>query len=764
MSAIEASDFAWLANKPGPALNGRAQATSAQTEPPSEHNTTTTQMASSADRQGAAWCGPRFLERDLSWLDFNARVLELAADARTPLLERVKFCAIFASNLDEFFMIRVAGLAKQAAADAPLGSAAQASARQTSAAVRRRVLELEAQKETIWRSQLQSALAEYGIVIAAVEDLDDHELGELKRQAAAEIYPLLTPLAAGNGQPFPRIPGTSLSVAALLRDPCTGEVRVACVDVPQGLPRFTSVGSHGVRVPIEQSVIQLLPRLFPLMDVVEHAVFRVTRDADFQLADETEDLIEAVSVELRRRRFGNVVRLELVAPVPPALLAHLSDGLAVEDEHTYTTDGLLRLSDLNELAALDRPELKHEPWASRTPARLAAGMGARDIFAEIDRGDVLVHHPYDSFSATFERFVSEGARDPRLGAIKTTVYRTSDESPVVPALVEVAESGGQAVCLVELKARFDEKRNIDWAHALESAGVHVAYGFSDLKIHAKTTLIVRRDRDGVRRYVHVGTGNYHALTARSYEDFGLFTADQAIAEDISDFFNLITGFGRPTSFRKILVAPFNLRERLVEEIRAVARSAAAGETARIRLKTNALTDDAIINELYAASQAGAAVDIVARSICTLRPGVSGLSENVRVLSVLGRFLEHSRVFLFDAGERSSAYLGSADLMPRNLDDRIEVVVPVEDAGARAELEAVFDVLLADDTAWVLACDGAWRRRRVSGEEPMRQSHETLMRRDARAEHAARRPLVRVVGASSRGAPRLRGRAPRREKT
>jgi polyphosphate kinase len=384
------------------------------------------------------------------------------------------------------------------------------------------------------------------------------------------------------------------------------------------------------------------------------------------------------------------------------------------------------------------------------------------MFAEIQRGDILVHHPYDAFSTTFERFVTEGARDPGLTTVKTTVYRTSDDSPLVPALVEVAESGRQAVCLVELKARFDEQRNIEWARALESAGVHVAYGFSDVKIHAKTTLLVRREGDAVRRYVHIGTGNYHALTARSYEDFGLFTADEAIAEDISEFFNLITGFGRPERFRKILVAPFNLRERLVDEIRAVARAAGAGETARIRLKTNALTDEAIIEELYAASQAGATVDVVARSICTLHPGVPGLSDNVHVRSVLGRFLEHSRVFLFDAGERSSAYIGSADLMTRNLDHRIEIVVPVEDAPAKAELEAVFDVLLADDNAWVLGPEGHWQRPARRTGSVTRQSHEHLMRRTTRGTRRTLPP--QLPGASNRGAFRLRGRSATRAST
>jgi polyphosphate kinase len=682
-----------------------------------------------ADSAVATQVTERFLDRELSWLDFNARVLELAADPTLPLLERVRFCAIFASNLDEFFMIRVAGLFRQAAS-AGAHSDAGRSTRETLARVRLRVLELERRREAVWAQEIQPALAEHGIVVATVDELDRCELAELERRSETEVFPLLTPLALGRRQPFPHVPAASLHLAVLVRDPETDEFSHACVNVPEGTPRFTSVGSRGLHVPIEGSICHTLPRLFPQMEIVEHTFFRVTRDANFEISNETDDILEAVSVGVRRRRLGDVVRLELSSSVSTGLLTRLAEGFGVEDDQIYTTRGLLAAGDLAELAALDRPELKNDPWSSRTPARLATGVTSGDMFAGIRRGDILVHHPYESFSATFERFVTEGARDPNVVAMKTTVYRTSDDSPLVPALVEAAENGRQAVCLVELKARFDEQRNIEWSRALESAGVHVVHGFSDLKIHAKTTLVVRREGDAVRRYVHVGTGNYHALTARSYEDFGLFTADEEIAEDISDFFNLITGGGRPESFRKILVAPFNLRERLVEEIRAVARSAAAGEAARIRLKANALTDDAVIDELYTASQAGATIDIVARSICTLRPGVRGLSESVHVRSVLGRFLEHSRVFLFEAGERSSAYIGSADLMHRNLDHRIEVVVPVEDAQARAELGAVFDVLLADDTAWVLGPDGTWRRPGGHGGRSTHQSHETLMQKAA----------------------------------
>jgi polyphosphate kinase len=759
VSLSDASRILRPASQVGPARRSAGPSELSPREGPSKLDVSSGPRALVSADGGSGEVTERFLNRELSWLDFNARVLELAADSTVPLLERVRFCAIFASNLDEFFMIRVAGLLREAAS--PAAQAAR-SAQETLARVRQRVLDLEARKETVWADEIQPALAERGIAIVPVSDLHDSDLEEFEQRSDAEFYPLLTPLAVAKGQSFPHVAGTSLNVAALVHDPETGELRLAYVSPPVGTPRFTGFGSRGRYVPIERAIVHLLPRLFPGMEVVEHALFRVTRDADLGIPEEAADLLEAVSLELRRRRFGAVVRLELSNSASATLRARLAEGLRVEEDQIYPTQGLLSLSDLEELAALDRPELKDAPWASRSPARLATRSASGDMFAEIQRGDILVHHPYDAFSTTFERFVTEGARDPGLAAMKTTVYRTSDDSPLVPALVEVAESGRQAVCLVELKARFDEQRNIEWARALESAGVHVAYGFSDLKIHAKTTLLVRREGDAVRRYVHVGTGNYHALTARSYEDFGLFTADEAIAEDISDFFNLITGFGRPERFRKILVAPFNLRERLVEEIRAVARSAAAGETARIRLKTNALTDEAIIEELYAASQAGATVDVVARSICTLRPGVRGLSENVHVRSVLGRFLEHSRVFLFEAGERSSAYLGSADLMTRNLDHRIEIVVPVEDAPAKAELEAVFDVLLDDDNAWVLGPDGNWQRPARRNGSVTRQSHEHLMRRTTRGTQRTLPP--QLVGASSRGAFRLRGRSATRAST
>jgi polyphosphate kinase len=465
------------------------------------------------------------------------------------------------------------------------------------------------------------------------------------------------------------------------------------------------------------------------MEILERAAFRVTRDADFELSDDAHDLLEAVRDEIAKRRFGDVVRVEVAASMSSGMLDRLRAGLGVEETEVYRVHGLLALGDAGEIADLDRPELKDEPWRATSQSRLLHTDGDADLFAEIRRGDIFVHHPYESFATSFEQFIRAAARDPLVRALKTTVYRTGDESPVVPSLIAASEAGKQTVCLVELKARGDERRNIEWAHALEQAGVHVVYGFTDLKIHAKTTLVVRREGNRLNRYVHIGTGNYHALTARLYEDFGLFTADEDIAADVADLFNFLTGFGRPQKFRKLLVAPLTLRPRLVELIRSVAAAATAGERAEIRLKVNQLTDPAIIEELYRASQAGAQIDVIARSIAMLRPGVKGLSENIRVRSVVGRFLEHSRVFVFHAGEDSHYLMGSADLMPRNLDHRIEIVTPIEQQRAQAELNTVFETLLADNSnAWELQPDGSWQRLSPPKGERQVVAQTVLMRR------------------------------------
>jgi polyphosphate kinase len=463
------------------------------------------------------------------------------------------------------------------------------------------------------------------------------------------------------------------------------------------------------------------------MEIVETAVFRVTRDADFSVSDEADDLLEAVELELRRRRFGDVVRLEVAESMSDRMLERLMTGLGIGAGQVYRIQGLLDFADLVQLAGLDRPDLKDEAWVPRTPADFLP-QESFDLFQTIAAGDRLVHHPYDSFETTFEAFLDNASEDPAVTALKTTVYRTSDESPLVPALIRAAESGKQSVCLVELTARFDESRNIEWSRALEHAGVHVVYGFPNVKVHAKMTLVVRRDADGLRRYVHIGTGNYHSRNARVYEDFGLFTADDEIAADVADLFNYITGFGRPLEFRKLLVAPFDLRSRLIAEIRAVAQAAAAGKPAWIGIKVNALTDEAIITELYRAAQEGAKIDIAARSICCLRPGVPGLSETISVRSIVGRFLEHSRLFIFQAGKKVSYFMGSPDLMPRNLDHRLEVVVPIEDPELQQRLRSFFDVVLADNsTAWELQGDGQWKRLRPKKDEPARSTHAVLMK-------------------------------------
>ena len=676
--------------------------------------------------------GVRLLNRELSTLEYNARLLDLAEDPALPLLERARMCRFFSSNLDEFFMVRVAGLLDQATSGFAVRSADGLAPRPALASIRARVLELTERQARIWRKALRPALAEAGIVVADLDELDRDELQELEARFEQEIFPVLTPLGLGPGQPFPYISGLTLSLCVLARDPDTGEERFARVKVPEGLPRFLEVGSRGRVLLLEQAIGHFLDWLFPGMEVVERAAFRVTRDADFELSDDADDLLEAVEHELRRRRFGDVVRLEVSRSISRAMLERLQEGVAAEDDQVYEIHGPLDLADLDQLTELDRPELRYEPSPGVTPPRLARAKRPADLFDEIRRGDILVHQPYESFAASFEAFVRAAARDPDVIAMKTAVYRTSGDSPLVPALIECAEEGKQSVCLVELKARFDEHRNIEWSRALEKAGVHVVYGFPDLKVHAKMTLVVRREGKTLRRYVHVGTGNYHAVTARSYEDLSLFTADPEIAADVASLFNHVTGFGRPARFRKILVAPFTLRPRIVERIRATAQAAADGRPARIRIKVNALTDETIIEELYAASQRGAQVEIVTRSICMLRPQVEGLSESIHVRSIVGRFLEHSRVYAFEIGDASEVYLGSADLMTRNLDRRIEVVVPVESPRLRQELVALFDSAFADNaSAWRLGADGGWTRL-APGKGERSHNHQLKLQRRARA--------------------------------
>jgi polyphosphate kinase len=676
------------------------------------------------------------LNRELSWLELNNRVLDLAADPVEPLLERVKFCAIFSSNLDEFFMVRVAGLLDQVIARVNVRSPDGRTPQQALTDVRERVLELTAAQSKLWRDELVPALAAEGIVMGTVEDLNDAERAELEAHFIRRIYPVLTPLAVGPGQPFPYISGLSLSLGVTVRDPDSGEERFARVKVPETLPRFVSIGDRGLMIPLEGVISHHLSSVFPGMDLTERAAFRVTRDGDTEISDDADDLLEAVESELRKRRFGAVVRLEVSSSISRAMVARLTERLAVRPDAVYPVHGLLDLREVMQLYDIDRPDLKYEPWVPQTQRRLAKPKDG-DLFAEIATSDIVVQHPYDSFATSVEAFVRAAAKDPAVATLKTTVYRTSHDSALAPALIEAAENGKQSVCIVELKARFDERRNIEWARSLEQAGVHVVYGFPDLKIHAKTTLVIRREGDALQRYVHIGTGNYHATTARIYEDVGLFTADPEIAADIADLFNFVTGFGRPSSFRKILVAPFNLRRELTERIRAVGAAAAAGEHARIRIKVNNIADPQITEELYKASQAGAEIDLIVRAVCVLRPGVEELSERIRVRSILGRFLEHSRLYCFEAGESKTYLLGSADLMPRNLDHRIEMIVPVEAPHVRAEIETIFRRLLNDNSqAWLLAPNGSWTRVQPDPGERRRASQLVAMRGRVRAKRRA----------------------------
>ena len=676
------------------------------------------------------------LNRELSQLDLIRRVLELAADPNEPLLERVKFCGIVSSILDEFFMVRVAGLQDQVISGLAVRSSDGRTPQQALAEIRGGALALTAEQSALWRDKLCPALAAEGIVVGGVEDVSDDERTELEHVFTHHIFPVLTPLAVGPGQPFPYISGLSLSLAVLVRDPEAGEERFARVKVPEGLERFVAIGTRGLLVPLESVLAHFLPRLFPEMEIAQRALFRLTRDGDTEISDDADDLLEAVESEVRKRRFGAVVRMEVSNSISRDMLSKLVERLGISSDQVYGIRGLLDLADVTQLYSLDRPDLKYESWLPFTQRRLA--VGSDELFAEIARRDIVVHHPYDSFATSVEAFLQAAANDPHVVALKTTVYRTSDDSAIAPALMKASENGKQVVCVVELKARFDERRNIEWARSLEQAGVHVVYGFPDMKIHAKTTLVVRREGDELRRYVHIGTGNYSATTARIYEDVGVFTADAEIGEDIADLFNFVTGFGRPQRFRRLLVSPFNLRKKIVERIKNVADAAAAGKHARIRIKCNSLTHPEVIEELYKASQAGAQIECIIRANCSLLPGVPGLSENIHVRSVLGRFLEHSRFYCFEAGDRRDYLLGSADLMPRNLDHRIEVVMPVEDTQVRNELESIFKALLADNSqAWELQPEGDWKRVTPKKNERRRPAQAMFMRRRERARRLAR---------------------------
>src|SRR3954470_11315029 len=621
-----------------------------------------------------------FFNRETSWVRFNERVLELAEDETVPLLERVKFAAIYVRNLDEFFMVRVAGLHDQVDAHITDPLADGRTPAETIDALREKILGYRRRLTRCVNQELLPGLIEHGVRIVGCEDLDDGQREQLRERFRRQIFPVLTPLAVGLGRPFPYISNLSLSLAVLVRDPIGSHTTFARVKVPtEMLDRFIDVGERTL-VPLEQVIAANLDALFPGMEIVDHGFFRVTRDADFEVSDEADALLPAVEAELRRRRFGEVVRLEVDAGMNEALREQLVRALDVEEREVYAVDGLLDLADLWQIHKLpDLAELRDEPWTPVTQPRLQGEEGEPvDIFEVIRAGDVLVHHPYDSFTTSVERFVEQAVADPDVLAIKLTIYRTSDDTPLVPNLIRATERGKQAVCLVELKARFDERANILWARKLEEAGVHVVYGHPALKTHAKCILIVRREGDGVRHYVHVGTGNYHPKTARLYTDFRLLTCDEQIGAAVADMFNQLTGFARPGAFRRVLVAPAHMRDGIIDEIEQTIAAKEAGRDARIAMKMNSLVDRACIQALYRASQAGIPVDLNIRGICCLRPGVAGVSEHVRGVSGVGRFLGPSRILGFQRGDEWRVYIGSADLMPRNLDKRVELVTPVED--------------------------------------------------------------------------------------
>jgi polyphosphate kinase len=679
-----------------------------------------------------------YFNRELSWLDFNDRVLQLAEDPSAPLFERVKFCAIWEKNLDEVFMVRLPTLHDHVDAGRSGRGADGLTANEQIDAIARVVAEQRDRVSRCFTGELVPALERHGIGFVDIGACDLARREELTSLFERRIFPALTPLLVGLGRPFPYISNLSLSLAVVLRDPDLGTEALARVKVPKELlGRFLMLpGEEATFIALEDLIAANLPMLFPGMEILDYSFFRVTRDTDYDVSDEADDVLEAVEEELRRRRFGEVVRLEVAAGMSQRLRDQLIEAMRIEDRQVYDVGGPLDLGDLWDVVGIPGfPELRDQPHSPVTQPRLIGEDGSEaDVFAAMREGDVLVHHPYDSFSTSVERFVQQAVDDPDVLAIKQTVYRTSADSPLVPALIEAAERGKQAVCMVELKARFDEQANIRWAKKLEEAGVHVVYGIPALKTHVKCVLVVRREGDGVRHYAHIGTGNYNPKTARIYTDLGLFTCDPEIGADISEMFNYLTGYARPQRYRKLLVAPFNLQTGIEEQIDRVIESHSAARPARIRMKMNSLLDSESIRALYRASQAGVDVQLNVRGICALRPGVHGVSENISVVSVVGRFLEHSRIYSFERpGEDPVVYVGSADLMPRNLYNRVELVVPVLDERIRDEILDVLERSLLDETnAWDLHADGSWVRRSPSGDEPRSVQRELMERATSRA--------------------------------
>ena len=653
----------------------------------------------------------RFLNREISWLDFNARVLALAEDAGTPLLERVKFLSIFASNLDEFYMVRVAALKRQQAAGLTTRSADGLLPSEQLSAISAKARLLAERHAVLSASEVMAGLSAASIRVMRWGELSVKQRRGFDDLFQDKIFPILTPLAVDPGHPFPYISNRSLNLAVTVRDLADRRTHFARVKVPPLLPRFLTLPENSCFVPLEDVIAANLEELFPGMEILENHTFRVTRDAELEVDDEgAEDLLQALEAELTRRRFSRAVRLEVEDSMPAKMRQLLMRELQVEAEDIFPLPGLLGLSDLMELHAIDRPDLKDEPFYPLTNRDLVPTTddSTVDVFSVLRQKDILVHHPYESFTTSVQRFIEQAAADPDVLAIKQTLYRTSGESAIVDALIEAAESGKQVVVLVEIKARFDEIANINWARTLEQAGCHVVYGVVGLKTHSKLCMVVRREGDRLRRYVHIGTGNYNPLTARMYEDFGLLTADETLSADVGALFNYLTGYSRQASYGSLIVAPYEMRNRILSLIALVASRTSTSEPGRIAIKLNHLVDESVIDALYAASQAGVRIDLLVRGICAARPGVPGLSDSMRVRSVLGRFLEHSRVFYFANGGEEEVLIGSADMMHRNLDRRVEALVRVTSPELRERLKTVLDLAFADDClAWTLDAHGEW---------------------------------------------------------
>ena len=671
----------------------------------------------------------RFLDRELSWLRFNQRVLELAEDEKLPLLERVRFVAIFANNLDEFFMVRVAGLKRRIAAGVAVRAASGLMPRGVLDQIWQVAGELMDRHATLFRDELIPALASEGIEVARWDELSEDEQKQCKRLFKERVFPVLTPLAVDPAHPFPYISGLSLNLAVLVRNPKTDKEHFARVKVPPIFSRFVPLGNQRF-VPLEDVIGEHLKRLFPGMEVLRWATFRVTRNEDLEVEeDDAENLLKALEKELLRRRFGPPVRLEVDQTMDEHVLDLLTTELGVTPAEVFRLPAPLDLRGLHDIADLDREDLKYRAFLPSTHSKLAPVESSQpvDVFKALGRGDVLLHHPYDSFSTSVQRFVEQAAADPKVLAIKQTLYRTSGDSPIIDALVDAAEAGKQVLVIVEIKARFDEQANIRWARKLEHAGCHVVYGLVGLKTHCKLSMVVRDEPDGIKRYTHIGTGNYNPKTARMYEDLGLLTTDEAIGEDVAHLFNNLSGYSRKASYQELLVAPDSVRSGLVAEIEREVAHHREGRPAKIRIKANSIVDEALIDALYGASRAGVPIELLIRGICAVRPGVPDLSESIKVRSILGRYLEHSRIVWFENGGTPQAWIGSSDLMHRNLDRRVEVLVKLPSSDEVDEVSRLLDLAFDPETsAWELAQDGTW-----SKADGTRDFQETLVQQHRR---------------------------------